>query len=346
MLKRLSPRERFEQLTADFKPRVRAAFMEAIDDIRSSIVLRRIEERLERGDIAGAIAAMNLDEAAFRPLEEAIREAFNGGGVATVEQMPILRDPEGHRVVVRFGVRNLEAETWLREYSSALVTNIVEDQRNAIRASFVEGLARGDNPTRTALGVAGRVNRVTGRREGGTIGLTSQQSAYVDNARRQLLSGVPEEMKDFLSRGRRDKRFDKSVLKAIREGKPLPREAVDRIVGRYSDGLLMLRADTIGLTETMTALGEAKDQAFRQQIARGTVAAQDVTKTWRRTPQEHPRIQHVAMSGQTVRFDQPFTAPDGTQIPYPHAAGVPARHVLGCKCFAEYKIDFMARLVR
>ncbi|WP_376704457.1 hypothetical protein RQ479_06180 [Mesorhizobium sp. ISC25] len=51
------------------------------------------------------------------------------------------------------------------------------------------------------------------------------------------------------------------------------------------------------------------------------------------------------MQGQKVRFDQPFVAPDGTLIAYPHAPGVPARHTLGCKCFCEYKIDFAARLV-
>jgi hypothetical protein len=52
------------------------------------------------------------------------------------------------------------------------------------------------------------------------------------------------------------------------------------------------------------------------------------------------------MQGQKVGFDQSFTAPDGTQIPYPHAPGVPARHTLGCKCLVEYKVDFVAQLVR
>ncbi|TJW38728.1 MAG: DUF982 domain-containing protein [Mesorhizobium sp.] len=106
---------------------LRTAFIEAIDDIRSNIVLRRVVERLERGDVNGAIAAMNLDEAAFRPLEEAIRQAYNGGDVATVEQMPALRDPSGFQVVLRWDARNLTAETWLREHSAQLVTNIVAD---------------------------------------------------------------------------------------------------------------------------------------------------------------------------------------------------------------------------
>jgi len=345
MLKRLSPRERFEQLVATWEPLLRAAFMEAIDDIRSNIVLRRIVERLERQDIAGAIRALNLDEAAFRPLEEAIRQAFNGGGVAAVEQMPVLRDPEGHQIVVRWDARNLAAENWMRDHSATLVTNIVEDQKVAIRSALEEGLRRGDNPTKTALWVAGRVNRVTGKREGGIVGLTAQQSQYVASARQELLSGDVAAMRNYLDRGRRDKRFDRTVLKALKEDKPLPAETVDRIVTRYADGLLKLRADTIALNETFEALASAKEIAFRQQIDKGRVQAQAVTKTWRRSPSEHPRLQHTAMHGQKVQFDQPFTAPDGTPIPYPHAPGVPARHTLGCKCFAEYKIDFVAELV-
>jgi hypothetical protein len=110
--------------------------------------------------------------------------------------------------------------------------------------------------------------------------------------------------------------------------------------------LLKLRADTIALHETFSAMGASRDIAFRQQIEAGRVQAQHITKTWRHTPQEHPRAQHVVMHGQVVPFDQPFIAPDGTTVRYPHAPGTPTRHTIGCKCFAEYKIDFVAQLVR
>lgn len=346
MLRRLSSRERFGILVQQFEPILRIAFLDAIDDITSNIVLRRVVERLERFDINGAIKAMHLDEAAFRPLDEAIRAAFNGGGVAAVEGMPTLRDPFGHTIVVRWDMRNLAAEEWLRLHSSTLISGIVEDQTVAIRTALETGLARGDNPTRTALDVVGRVNRVTGKREGGVIGLTAQQAGYVANAREELSFGDPAAMRNYLDRGRRDKRFDRTVAAALREGKPLPADMVARITSRYADGLLKLRADTISLHETFAALGESRDIAFRDQITKGNVRADTVTKTWRHTAQERPRLQHVAMAGQVVRFDQPFMAPDGTAIPYPHAPGVPARHTLGCKCFCEYKIDFAATLVQ
>lgn len=345
MLKRLSPRERFEQLVATWEPILRAAFIEAIDDIRSNIVLRRIVERMERGDIAGAIQAMNLDEAAFRPLDEAIRQAFSGGGVAAVEQMPVLRDPEGHRIVIRFDARNIEAESWLREHSATLLRAILEDQREAIRVSLAEGLARGDNPTRAALDVVGRVSRATGRREGGILGLTAQQSSYVGRARQELLSGDPDALRNYLSRGRRDKRFDKTVMKALREGKPLPRDVVDKIVSRYSDGLLKLRADTMALHETFTGLNEAKMQAYRQAIAKGAVRVETLTKSWHDSRDGRVRHSHWVMNGQKVPFDGKFVSPSGALLDYPHDPKAPLAETLGCRCWMNVKMDFVAALV-
>ncbi|GAA5666136.1 hypothetical protein Brsp07_04645 [Brucella sp. NBRC 14130] len=345
MLKRLSPREQFDALIATYEPILRAAFMATVDDIRSNIVLRRVVERLEKGDISGAIDAMFIEEAAFNPLEEALRQAFNAGGVDTVSNMPALKDPEGHTVVIRWDARNVVAENWLRDHSARLVSGIVADQVESIRTALTESLARGDNPTKAAKAIVGPVNRATGMREGGIIGLTAAQAQFVQSARDELLSGDPTLLKNYLVRGRRDKRFDRTVMKALKEQNPLPADVVDRIVNRYSAGLLKLRADTIALNETFNAMAAAKDIAFRQQIENGNLSADIVTKTWRHTPQEHPRAQHVAMRGQKVSYDQPFVAPDGTLIMYPHAPGIPAQHKIGCKCVAEYKIDFVAQLV-
>lgn len=335
-----------EELLARYDEVIRDAFLAAIQDIRSSITLRVIVERLEKGDVEGAMSALQLDRDAFSRLELAIADAYNSGGAATVGNLPKLTDPAGNRVVFRFGVRNPEAEAWLRDHSSTLVTRIVDDQRIAIRTALVDGLEQGRNPRQTALDVVGRVSRATNQREGGIIGLTAAQERYVATARQDLLSGDPERLRHYLTLGRRDKRFDRSILKAIREGKPLPREMVDRITGRYADRLLELRGEMLARTETMMALGKSRDDAIRQQIAAGKIMAEDVTKTWRSAGDGRVRHTHSVLNGRKVGIDGYFQSPSGAMLKHPGDPSAPISETSGCRCFVEYRVDYFASVVR
>lgn len=340
----------YEELRERFEPRVAAAFRECIDAIRSGVVLNTVVEALERGDIAAAVRAIQIEPEAFTALEIALQEAFNAGGVNMVQSLPQLIDPAGNRVLFQFGVRNIMAETMLRNISSELVTRITEDQREALRIAFEAGLQRGQNPRVTALDVVGRQSRITGRREGGVIGLTSRQVELVEKYRGMLLSGNVEGMKAYLTLRTRDRRFDRTVSKAIREGQPVPADMVGKITARLWDKNLKLRGDTIAIEETRAALFGARDVAIRQQIESGKIQAQDVTKHWMHSASEDPRIQHIEMASrykaEGIPIDQPFVATDGTLIMYPHAPSVPARHKIGCKCRLRYEIDYIAAGLR
>lgn len=343
---RLSNRSRIEQLVDTFEPKVAAAFHAAIDGIKDGVTLRVLAERLERGDVYGAIEALNLDRAAYGPLDIALAEAFNAGGMDTVDGLPILRDPQGHRVLVRWDVRNPVAETWLRNHSSSLITHLIDDQREAVRAALSEGLVAGRNPRSVALDIVGRIDRVSGKRSGGLVGLASPQAAAVAKSRSELTSNDPATLRAYLQRGRRDRRFDKSVEKAIREGRALDSLTISRMVGRYSDSLLQLRGETIAQLETMTALAGAKNEAMRQAIADGKIDVEAVTKVWKHSYAEHPRVQHLAINGKSVGFNEDFVLPDGTRMSFPHDPRGGARHNAGCRCLYDVKIDHLAAVVR
>jgi hypothetical protein len=340
----------FEELLSTYEPRLAAAFREGVEAIKSGIVFKTVVESLERGDVAGAVRAIQTEPQAFAALDIALQEAFNAGGVNMVQSLPQLVSPDGTRVLFQFGVRNLMAETALRTQSSTLVTNIVEDQREALRMAFEAGLSRGQNPTQTALDVVGRVSRITGRREGGVIGLNSRQVEFIERARESLSTGNVEGMRRYLDMKTRDRRYDRTVAKAIREGTPVPDVMVQNIIGRLSDRNLKLRGDTVALEETRTALFSVRDVAIRQQIEAGKITAQEVTKKWKHSGSENPRMQHIALSMQSkkdgIPLDQAFIAPDGTALMYPHAPGIPARHKIGCKCRIEYDIDYIAAGLR
>lgn len=333
-------RQRLAALLDRYEPELRAAFMAAIDDIRSQAEVGRIAALLERGDIDGAIRAVHLDPAAFRAFERAIADAYMGGGTAAVAGLPALTGPDGGRVILRFNSRSPRAERWLTQHSSTLVTRIVEDQRTTIRTALTEGMALGNNPRTTALNVVGRINRATGRREGGLLGLSAPQERYVANARAELLSGDPERLRAFLGRVRRDKRFDRTILKAINDGTPVPRETVNRIIGRYSDSLLQLRGETIARTEAIASLNQSRTEAMRQAIDTGAIRREDVRKVWISTKDGRTRDSHRALDTESVGLDERFS----NGLEYPGDPMGDVSEVANCRCVMLTRIDFLANV--
>lgn len=213
------------------------------------------------------------------------------------------------------------------------------DQEQAIRQTVEQGLADGRNPRGVALEVVGRLNRQTGRREGGIIGLTSQQAGYATNARKQL-EALDE---GYFERKLRDKRFDRTVAKAIREEKPLSRADIDRITGRYADRLLAHRGEIIARTESIAALHAGQFEAARQLVESGKVRADQIVKTWDATGDARTRPTHAAMDGQTVGLFEAFTSPSGARLMHPHdvSLGAPADEIIQCRCFMAVKVKYL-----
>lgn len=333
-------RRQLDDLLKQFTAEIAAAFRESIADVTSKITLKVLVERLKVGDINGALDALNIDRAAFAPLEDAIARAFASGGTVQAGGLPTLRDATGAKLIIRFDTRNPRAEGWLREHSSQLVTGIIDDQRAAIQGELVKGLAAGQNPTQTSLNVIGRINRATGRRDGGIIGLSGPQTDYLATARAELLSGDPKQMENYLERKLRDKRFDGAVRAAIKSGKPLTVEATDKVAGRYADKMLKYRGDVIGKEETFNAIAASKDEAFAQAIGTGKVNAAFVKKRWKHFPNTNPRHWHESLNNVEVPYDGLFTLSDGTQMRFAHDPKGGARNNLGCHCQTDYFIDF------
>lgn len=344
MLKRLSPAERVAALLAEFEPAIQEAFLAAVADLRSGVAITLLIERLERKDVQGAIEALNLDQAAYSRLDEAIRATFAGGGRATVDDMPTLRDPSGGKAVIRFDAQAFRAMEWARQ--NALAPRMVEIDKEAARAMIADGIAKGRGARRVGLDVAGRINRATGRREGGVIGLSAPQAQHVISMRDRLLSGDPDELRKVLDMNRRDKRFDRTIAKAIREEKPLTAADVDRMAARYADRLLELRGTTIARTEGMGAFNAAQIEAYEQAIERGAVNAADLTKTWRSAGDGRVRHTHIAMNGQQVGFSGSFQSPSGATLRYPHDPNAPASEKVNCRCRMDIEIDFLAKYRR
>lgn len=334
---RTTQKRLFDELLDRFGPELAQAFVDAINDERARVDFPALVKALDRGDLDGAMAALNLDAVAFEPLETKLREAFLEGGRAGAQTMPGIRRMAAG---FRFDVRHLRAEAWLRDHSSKLIKDVLDDQRQAVREALGSAMVESQHPRTTALEIVGRVNRVTGRREGGILGLNEPQRAAVARARAELASGDPALMRNYLTRARRDKRFDRSIAEAIREGRPVPAEVADRAIGRYGARLEQLRGETIGRSEALTSLRAAKLESYEQLIDAGHVTVDQVQKAWRSTRDRRTRHTHAGLNGQTVGLRQPFRSSSGAQLMYPgdRSLGAPASEIIDCRC------DFTARI--
>lgn len=336
-----------QQLYAELQQRygraLAEAFFRAVDDLRAGIELQRVSVAIENGDIDAALEALHIDPAAYAELSEITRQAYLESGRAAVQELP-KRAPDGTALVVRFDGSNPEAERWLSTSSSTLVTRITEDQRQVVRDRLLLGMQKGQSPRVVALDIVGRINRASGKREGGILGLSSVQAQYVDTARDELASDDPAVLGHFLTRARRDRRFDRSITKALREEKALAPDIARKALAGYERRLLQLRGEMIGKVEVFNALAEAKDRAYWQAVEDGKIAADTVTIRWRHLSNEHPRLDHVAMNGKTIKMGERFVLPDGTLMRFPHDPSASAKHNAGCHCQGDYRVNWLATI--
>lgn len=330
--RRVSTKRQLLDLLDGLEPDLRKHFMDAMNDLRSNASLRPIIEALERGDTEGALRAFNVSDAVFNEFVDAQARAF-----ATSGRLAASRVSRTGQVVFRFDARNMRAESWLTRHSSEFVTNVVNDQRTAIRNALRAAMESGQNPRTSALDIVGRVNRATGRREGGIIGLTSNQEQFVRNARTELAEG---RFSQYLSRELRDKRYDRQVLAAMRDGTPLSNDTIRTATNRYSDRLLKMRGDTIARTESLASLNAGQEQAFQQAVDDGLVKEDTVSRTWRTAGDDRVRESHAELEGETVRMDEPFS--NGLMFPGDPAG--PPEEVINCRCVLEVNVDFLSDL--
>jgi hypothetical protein len=343
MARKKTARERLDAALLKHTAEIQAAFNEAVETIRDEARINEIVAALEAGNINRAVSLVGADAAAFYPLAPAISSAYQAGGILENQSFPQIRDSEGARLLIRFDPGNPRAEAWLRDHSASLIEYIVDDQRVAIRDALAQGMSRGQNPRVVALDVVGRVNRVTGKREGGIVGLTAEQARYVDNgnpdfppgAYQQLTSGEPDDLRAYLGRQARDRRYDKAVLRAIQDEKPLDRDLVQRMTMAYKDSLLKVRGDAIARSEAKSSLFAGRMEATRQMMEDTGFTEDDIEKAWKAIKGDgRTRDSHLHMDGERVAFNRKFS--NGLEYPGDQRGRI--EEWIQCRCDMQIKI--------
>lgn len=301
--------------------RITEEFLAALLVVHNSISLDDLAILLEQG---------RFDEA-FRVVG---RAAARLGVTASEVYVNAAQDTAGFmtreidEVVIAFDQTNTRAVRAMQENQLRLVREFTEQQRRTTQQALVRGIEEGLNPRDQA-----RVFR-------DSIGLTQRQEQWVDNYRRNL----NELDRRALDRALRDRRFDRTVEAAIRDGRPIPQDRIDKMVKRYRERMLKHRSEVIARTEALRSANAGVREMYTQAIEAGELDPRQMIRIWNTAGDERVRdfsngaqTSHASMHNQERQFGEPFTSGAGNQTLDPGSFGVASEDIL-CRCVVSARI--------
>ena len=302
---------------------------------KEEIILRRV---IEQAIASAKLAAGDLNTIARLITEgrlfDAVDRASTAAGIRVAEGYAatyVLAGQETAKnlenfldVVIGFDQVNWRAVNHMQNRRLNLIREFTEEQRTTAQVVMRDGIARGLNP------------RDQARQFRESVGLTGRQENAVQNYRRAL-EGAAESETAALTRQLRDRRFDRTVQRAARTGKPLTTSQINRMTSRYRQRYIKYRAEVIARTEALRSVHAGTEELYRQAIDAGHVQEQELERTWVAAADERTRASHQNLNGMKRGINETFPGQDG-ELKYPGDPDAPASETIQCRCSLATRI--------
>lgn len=313
-----------EALAASYEPQINKAILALLDEQATQLDLDVLAEALASGNV-GKIMGLLIET--FGTLSDALEDAIWAGGAAAAASINAVAVTG---VAFQFHRLNPFLIQWMQNYTLGLIREINNTTRESVRQQITNGIIAGRGPIQQAVAIKQ------------VVGLTKKQAQAVENFRaeleafhmkqtagdwnlggkisrrngRQVLALGPDgKPKDgILSRRLRDFRYDKTLAKAMAEGKALTPAQIDKMVAAYARKYRKYRAEMIARTESMRAMNMGVQEAWRQAVADGKVNEDLIRRFWKVAKDE--RLCQICapipkMNGEGVKMGEPFATPKG-----------------------------------
>jgi hypothetical protein len=347
----MARRKTLLDLIDELTPAVRRAFLESVQIRLGEVSARDLEDAIQRRDEAAIYQMLAMRSEFFAPLDKAMREGYEQAGEQVMAELQRMAQRQGVRVTGMFGGNDPAVARWLMEQSSRRVREITEDERAVLQDVLSRLYEQGTAPRTMALELMGRKNLSTGRREGGVVGLTEYQARQAEDA----FDALTTDPRIYFIKDRgtgkwkprwksTDRRFDRAVLKAIREKTTVPVDLARKIKSHHRARLLYARGEAIARTELRSATGAAEYEAMEQMRRREGLPPSAITLEWDAAGDGDTRMSHRLTDGQTRKQGEPFQTGDGNFARFPGDPNLPASDRIRCRCYLRKRIDFITGL--
>lgn len=296
-------RARLERRVEVLAPELRVAMLKAFAAIQDKLSPSFTLDRIANRDLASLLVELDV-EGAFTPVSNILRDGVERAALAETKALPVKAARTGIIDFLKPDV--VEA---IRTLNTAVMRSLSESTRDAVRKAVELGLQQGTPPKTIARGLRD------------VVGLAPKDVDAVANFRRML----EEKDSEALTRLLRDKRFDSTIRKAF-AGDGLTGEQIDKMVERYRTNAVANNAETIARTASMDAQKLGQQMAYQEAVARGNFDGGTLVKRWSGTLDDRERPEHLAMEGETVPWNQPYS----------NGEMVPGSSTFNCRCVSIF----------
>lgn len=311
----LDPASRIRGLINRAEPSLRRAFEDIIKQLKSETTLAALATLLEQGLVDEALQQAARAGARFSAF---VNGVYVAAGADTADFVG-----KSLEAIVDFDQTNVRAVSRMQLNRLRFIRGFNEEQRRATQEALVDGIQRGVNPRQAA------------REFRDSIGITQKQQRAVNSYRRLLTSNSRE----ALNRQLRDRRFDRTIIRAIETDTPLTGTQINRMVSRYSERSLKHRSEVIARTEALRSVHEGSSEMYRQAIDEGVIDQATLIRTWNTAADERVRDSHDVIDGEEVGIEEPFVTGNGNELLWPGDINAPPEETIQCRCAVSTRFN-------
>lgn len=310
--------QRLNRRAAQLEPALARELLDAFEAIRRALSPADLGRLIGTESVERLLSETLTDElleqelSGFRAeLQNVLREATR----MMASDVPGMVSSAIRESNIAFNVLNPNVIEAIRALDTRVMTTLKASIRETVRQTVETGLSDGAGP------------RAIARQIRDSVGIAPHQQKAIDGFRRALEGGprsaVWQKAFDYKLR---DRRFDRTLARAIEARQGLTPDQINRMVAAYERRMLAHHAETVARTAAIDALKAGHRLNWEQAIERGVVERARMRKRWSDSRDSKVRPTHRKMHGEVVHFDETFS--NGQMIP--------GDDEFGCRCLAIY----------
>ncbi len=300
---------RVQRRAAEFAPEVRGPLMAGFRALADRLDAAGLERLIAQGRI-DYLVSQALNDAvlaeAFQPLRMTLREGLRDATRYHARDVPL----RARTVAATFDTLAPQVTEALRRLDTRVMAGLSRQVRETVREHIAAGIEAGVGPRTMAVELRA------------VLPLAPNQAEAVRNFRRAIerQEGAASPFAYEL----RDRRYDGT----LRAGEPLTTAQVRTMTDAYRRRMIAFNAETTARTAALDTMKEGNRLAWENAADAGVLDGMQLQRTWRGVLDDRERPEHVAMEGETVPMDEPYS----------NGQMVPGDDEYNCRCVEQFSI--------